>query len=883
VAGEPGLAAGVAAEAGAGEIWVSASVRRVTEALVEYEEVGAIEFAGERQQVFRLVRSRRLSRRNGRGAFVGRRNQIRQVRALLAGCLEDGRGTAICIRGEAGLGKTRLLSELEAEARALGFDWLSSLVYDFGVGASDGAITALAAGLVGARAHDVDGARAAVERAIDASLVPAEMGPFLLDVLEVPLLDAERQILSDVDGRSRAELRVESLAELVKGTSRHRPLVLSLEDIHGADSVTLAFVARLIAVADEARCVLLVTTRSDGDPLSEDRRDFPPSALVRLELGPLRDTEAHELLRDRGLEDQELAETCVERAGGNPLFLEGLLDAMTNGEPLPARLEDLLLFGVERLPAAERGALDIASVLGQRFELETLRALLGSVRYEPGELVERMLVEGDAGKLEFRHALVRTAVYGALGRARREELHSRAAAYYEGRDAVLHAEHLELGGRPAALAYLDAAEKLLGAYQFERASRLLDHAMGITHDANELYALAELRGRAAIDAASPDEAAEAYERALGAAGSDRERCEALIGLGIAHRQRASHDAMLSVVARASALAEEFDWPLERAKIHYLRGSASFALGRPGDSVIEHEAALRLVERVGDAEWKARALSGIGDAHYALGQMTLAEMHFEQAALCCEAHGFARFAAPNRLMIAMINLLRGDTQKAVAVARRSLDSADAARDRNAAIMARHLFAMAHLLRGEYELGQREALSSLEAARRSGSRRFDAESLALLAIAERCLGRSRAALRSAEAAVASARKAGLAYSGPIALGALAVSCEDRERARRALEEGDSLLRDRPIAHNGFWFSLLALRYAVATRDVSLVERHARFLGELARRDHLIACELAVEVARAAVKGPVPATLVAKASALGLSMSLLIGSDSAEKLLD
>jgi tetratricopeptide (TPR) repeat protein len=836
----------------------------------------------ERDQGAPRKERRPLSRTRG-GAFVGRRNQLRQARALLAGCLEDARGTTLCVRGESGLGKSRLLAEIEASARQLGFDWLPALVLDFGIGASGGAIRALTAGLLGVQPGDAEGARAALERAIDSELLPAELGPFVLDLLDVPLLDAERQSLSGVDGPSRAELRLDALSELVRGTSRRRPLALSIEDIHWADSVTLAFVTRLIAVADEARCVLCLTTRRAGDPLGDDRADFPSSALVRLELGPLRTAEALELARGLGAGQDEATLACVERAAGNPLFLEQLLEAKKSGPRLPETLEGLFLSRLERLPEKDRAALEIASVLGQRFELESVRALLGVADYEPAELLARKLLRTDSAALLFQHALIRDAVYGSLARVRREALHRSAATHYETRDAVLHAEHLELGGRPAARAYLNAAEELLGAYQFERASRLLDHAMGITHEPGELYALAELRGRAAIDAATPDAAADAYERALGAAGSDRERCGALIGLAIAHRQRSDYDAMLAAVTRATALATEFDWPLELSKLRYLRGSACFALGRPGDGLLEHEAALRLVERAGDAEWKARALSGIADAHYALGQMTLAEMHFEQAALCCEAHGFQRFATPNRLMISLINLLRGDTPKAIAVARQSLASGEGARDRSAAIMSRHLFAMAHLLRGEYEIGRHEAALSLEAARRSGARRFDAESLALVAIAERGLGRREAALRSAEAAVTSARSAGLAFSGPIALGALAALCDDRELARRCLDEGDALLRARPIAHNGFWFSLLALRYAVAARDQALVERHAAWLGEFARRDRLEACELAADLARAAVSGPVPEALATRASRLGLSIAFLIGRDSAEKLLD
>jgi tetratricopeptide (TPR) repeat protein len=856
---------------------VSRAVFEATRERFEYEPVEGPESRSESPTQWRLSGEKGGERRAGVPVFVGRRRELRQADAVLSGCLEEARGTALCIRGEAGIGKTRLLAEIEARARVWGFDWLPVRILDFGAGAG-AAVRTLTAALLGVEGGDDDAFRSALERAIDAGTVPAELGAFVLELLGVPLTDAERQSLSDLAGRTRAELRREALSELVEGTSRRRPLAISIEDLSSADSLTIGYVRRLIALASEARVVVFLTTRSDGDPLNDERGEYPAGALARLELGPLCEEEARELLEALGCAEHELADVFLERAAGNPLFLEQLVEASAHGRP-PSTLEGVLFARIERLEPAHRAALEAASVLGRRFELDALLALLGAPGDAPGELVARRFLVSEGRVLAFCHDLFRDAVYGGLSRTRREALHLGAAAYYEGRDAVLHAEHLELGGRPAARAYLRAAAELLGAYHFERAISVLDHALGITHEAGEHYALAVLRGRAALEFETPEAAVDAFERALGAASSDRERCEALIFLASAHRKQTNYDAMLSAVVRASAIAEEFAWPLELGKVHYLRGSACFALGRPGDGLLEHEAALRFFERAGDPEWKARALEGIGDAHYALGQMTLAEMHFEQAALCCEAHGFERSATPNRFMVAIVKLLRGDTKGVFAVARRSLESVDGARDRKTEIMARHLLAMAHLLRGEYEAAGREAERSLEVSRRSGNRRFDAESLALVAMAERGLGRKAEALRAAESAVESARAVGPSISGPIALGALAAASDDVELSRRALDEGEALLRARPIAHNGFWFSLMGIRCALAERAAERVERHASWLSELARRDHLAACELAVEVARARVRGPVPAELSARARALELSLGLLTGEPSAE----
>lgn len=839
------------------------------------DESSSVENVGELgvHPAHRLVGRRGPGRDAEPDRFVGRRHPLRQVQALLSGCLEDGRGTAICLRGPAGIGKTRLLTEVKARALLGGFEWIEAVSVGFGAGGQGGALRALVAGLLGANESDGEWARLALERAIDQGLVSREHGPCLLELLDVPLLDSERRWLAALDGRARAEQRWEAFSELVKATCREKPLILALEDLHSADSVTLNFATRLITLANDVRCLFFFTTRSEDDPLSELARDFEPSDLVRIELGPLRREEAQELIAGLGVTEASLAERYVEQAAGHPLFLEVLVEAGPS-ELRPASFEALVLSSVERLSPAEKEAIELLSVLGQRAPLGVLRALLGAPNFEPLPLVERNLFSFDQDALCFRHALVREAIYEALERTRREKLHALAAAYYEQRDPLLHAEHLELSGRPAALAYLRAATELFERRELERAARLLDHALGITHRPNELYALAMLRGQVALDAAEPDEAIDAYESALGDAESDRERSAALIGLALALRRANRYGEMLTVVGRAWGLAEEFDWPLERAKLHYLRGCASSALGYPGDALLEHEAALKCVERAGNIEWKVRILSGIAEAHYALCQMTLAEMHFEEAAKLGNAHGLFRLALPNQLISLMIHLLRGKTALVLEVVGRVLAERERAVERNTIVAARQVSAMAHLLRGEFELARREASASLEVARRLERRDFDAESLALQAIAELALGRRESAWGLARAAVSSARSAGIALSGAVALGAYALLCDDAEEAEKALEEGEALVRARPRAHDRFWFSVLALRYGVVARRVALVEEHASLLVELARRDHLVTCELAAELARAHVRGNIPASLFSRAGELGLSTSLFVG---------
>ena len=98
--------------------------------------------------------------------------------------------------------------------------------------------------------------------------------------------------------------------------------------------------------------------------------------LLTIDLGPLGPKEALALAGGMLSTSRGFAEKCVERAGGNPLFLEQLMrDADENAERLPASLHSLVLARMDRLPDRDRAALRAASVIGQRFALPLLRQL----------------------------------------------------------------------------------------------------------------------------------------------------------------------------------------------------------------------------------------------------------------------------------------------------------------------------------------------------------------------------------------------------------------------------------------------------------------------------------------------------------------------------
>jgi hypothetical protein len=168
-----------------------------------------------------------------------------------------------------------------------------------------------------------------------------------------------------------------TVAELVTRASGRRPLLLAIEDLHWADQMTLDHLANLAETVAGCPALLVMTSRLERDPLHEawgpttrpaDRDDRPRPASAERSQRP-----AEAYFDALG----ELAQRCVERADGNPLFLEQLLrHAEESAEGVPGSIRSLVQARLDRLALPDKRALQAASVLGQRFTAEALAVLL---------------------------------------------------------------------------------------------------------------------------------------------------------------------------------------------------------------------------------------------------------------------------------------------------------------------------------------------------------------------------------------------------------------------------------------------------------------------------------------------------------------------------
>src|SRR5262249_33713992 len=159
----------------------------------------------------------------------------------------------------------------------------------------------------------------------------------------------------DSDARSHGRQRV--TARIVAHKSRERSRLLIVEDLHWADEPVLMQLARLTTTVAQYPILLIMKSRIEGDPLGEAWRANAVSASLKtIDLGPLPSDDARALAEALIAANATFAERCVERAAGNPLFLDQLLRHAdeSHGVAVPGSIQSLVQERIDRLDPADK-------------------------------------------------------------------------------------------------------------------------------------------------------------------------------------------------------------------------------------------------------------------------------------------------------------------------------------------------------------------------------------------------------------------------------------------------------------------------------------------------------------------------------------------------
>lgn len=625
--------------------------------------------------------------------FVGREKELALLREALERAGAGAPGVMV-IAGEAGVGKTRLVSEFIAGSRRAG----ARVLVGHCVRVADGGLPY--APLMEALRHLNPEVETQVVQDLVAS-APREFARWLPQIGQSNQVEGTDVVSGDV-----AQSRLfEFLLDLFGRLRQDGHVLLVVEDVHWADHSTLDLLAFLAQNVRREAVVVVVTYRDDELPrthplqswLAELRRNVRVSILPlqRLE----RDETAEQLAGIFGSSpDASLADGIFARSEGNAFFTEELASVMAVGESrsLPAGLRDILLARVHALSEPARSILGVAAAAGRRVAHELLSCvaripeeqLIAALREAVDHQILVPNLEDDS--YTFRHALIQEATYSDLLPGERRQLHNalaealadhpglaaddRATAYAELAHHWYAARNLPVA-LSAAIQAGQAAEQAYGfaeaLRQFERASELWDqvpHAQRLV-DLDHADVL-EHAAEAAKLVGQYDRAVALIRQAIKLVDSGAKPARA----GLLHERlgwylfnRGDEAAASDAYQRALGLIPAEPPSAERAKVLVAAGRLSMHWTHYQQARAASEEAIALARAVGARAEEGRALKILGLVAAYEGDFDLGSRYLRQALSIAEEVRETNALAGGYIDLSCVLELAGRLEEATQVA------------------------------------------------------------------------------------------------------------------------------------------------------------------------------------------------------------------------
>ena len=645
-----------------GEVLVGPLTYLLTRHAFSYESLGDVALRGKAGSVLvHRLDSPLASPRAARGLevlglsapLIGRDAELQR---MLANLDQACAGSAQLLRlvGEAGIGKSRLVNEfisrIGCEERFRNVAVRQAVCSSLGeqpYGAI-GAVMRSAAGVM--RNDGPDEMRAKLAALLtELGIVGDEAEPLMPLLYHVLGLGDPNATLQHVEPEQLQRQILHALCTIFERRLALSPLLIVVEDLHWADTVSLEALRFVMNRLERSRLMLVVTHRPalENDPLHSSR--FSHTAL---RMSPLGDTEGRRLLaalfgEDWASSSGALADRILGRAGGNPLFIEeivrGLIELgvlkrdgqqwqIVTGEAtvsIPDTIQAMLLARVDRLQLDVRRIAQEAAVIGPRFDATLLEAVTADpARLEAGlellcdaEIIEKVAGAGSLSShcYRFTQTLLQDVIYQNLLMQRRAEMHGQIATAFEAlcgenperlEDLTLLGHHFGLSAaRERGAHYLrEAGDRARMIYANDDALRFYEQALAALATAEQTPLKLQLSERIADLCGPTGRRALAHEHYRTVLRAYRENDDRVASARILRKigrllwDAGKRDKAEARYAEATVLLEGADAPVEQAHLLQERGRLAFRTG-------DHARAARWAD---EALACVRALTG-GDA------------------------------------------------------------------------------------------------------------------------------------------------------------------------------------------------------------------------------------------------------------------------------
>lgn len=734
----------------AGQIFVSRNTYRLTRGAFAFQEMDPIKVKGKQEPltVYELLHAK-LHPDKSRGveglssALVGR-DAERQALVEFLENLQSGKGQIAAILGEAGIGKSRLLTEIRRhEGKDL--TWLEGRSFAFSRSLGYGVFLDLLRRYAGIADEDTEAEAAASLKARLHGILPGDLETYavLAQLLSMRLDSQETAAVGAVTGEDFRNRLFAVLERLLLALAKQKPVVVVLEDVHWADLSSLELLEHLFRLITQAPIAFILLSRpkqeasGNWEKLGPTLEDYRPY-LLEIPLKPLSGQASGDLVRgllEGSMLPQKLSEVILNKSEGNPFFVEEVLRSLIERGVLardhgvwkvtnlveniqvPDTLQGVLLSRLDRLPEETKRVIQKAAVIGRVFLFRVLEHMARketSLESQMALLEEAALVREQARVPEieyvFHHALAQEVAYQTLLAPSRKLLHQKVGVAME----AIFAERI------------DQFRALL-AYHFFRGEdweKAFEYSVGEADAAVQLYAYAEAR--------------EHYHRALESlkhlpdnALNQQQRVDISVRLVNVSLQSESPEKNLAILTEAENLASSLADEARLARVQLWMGRVHYLAGRLLEAISYFQKVLAVAPKFGDPELMALPGAVIGRVLVLQGQFAKAYHLLDQAIPLLEAT-----KNPHELLFAglyrgVCRAMLGDYAAGFAELDQVLKTAQASRNQNAETMAYTALAMLHVTAGKYHEAMGASQAALAVAEKSGDTMFRYSSNSFLA--------------------------------------------------------------------------------------------------------------------------------------------------------
>lgn len=791
--------------------------------------------------------------------LIGRDAELERLRGAVARMLDD-RGHVVLVTGEAGIGKSRLIQEFR-RAQSAG-----------------------PARVLACRCHQTEQTlpfRPWIEavRGHEAGL-----GPGVAERLgagarrQLGLLLPELAPPSETPGTPLAPaLLFEPLLELLRVLAEEHPLILGIEDLHWADTMSARFLAFVGRRIDRLPVLIVASTRPeelvDAPALVAALKELrDEDALDEIALGPLSEVDSRALIRalqpaPRALRDPErVVQDIWMVSKGNPFVI---VESMRHVEhdrghaagaypPVARRVQELVAARLDRLTEPARHCVTVAAAIGREFPFALLVRAAGVGEREAAEAVEelvrRRILDCIGDRFDFCHDWIRLVAYEGLLPPRRALLH---AAVGDALEALLHD-------------CLDDVADQLGTH-YGRASRVqkaIPYLVRFAHLAAQRYALddaqrALAQAMAAVDGLPPSERDRwrlevALRQAflLSILGRQREILDLLeiragtaerVGdarltseyhfrLGLTHFFLGDRERAERAARRALDHGERAGDPEAIGKALHVLSLHAFEMGRPREGIAWATRALSLLDRRDTQAWRGLVYQDLALNHLVAGDLGVALAATAQVEAIGRKGPTPRLLAFAAYLAAWIHALRGASELAIETARRGLELS---RDKIVGGLLSGALGYAWLESGDAGRAVAHLTEALDQLQGAPVRHAEIRSTALLGEAHLLAG------DTVRARALAARALDLARADAMPLN---VGIAERALGRIAHTEGELRAADALLAGALRTFEDCGATFEAARTHVELAAVRGVGVTRDAAREHLIAALATFEAADA-----------------------------------